>query len=339
MREQLSVELLEIVRAVKILSPRQFSLAGKIISAEETQATPEATEQNPLMQHLGRRLYLDCYSRKFAGRVTDEPLYPTPDERFMSELSEANTSREYLDPGWLILRSLPTGHFIVEKNGLIRLGAAGEFVSHDDAALVEGGTVSIRWPKESKTMHPGFYYIYGEAITDQQDDHGLLRFYWNVKAQGAKTLVSLLTKRLNRFQIAFRLKCLNDPAAYTRADAAVLYLNKRFYRLAAHLLADVYREVENHLAPDTPLFSKELAAGLGLAEEPGNGESFGQQRCRILAQGICNAYELKLQTDDERLAEIVKQFELNGLSLEHAYLNPGSTDEYEFSLAAEDDLR
>lgn len=334
MREELTAELLEIVRAVRILSPVSFSWAGKIISAG--QQPPETGEQNPLMQHLGRQLYLNCYSRRFSARVTTEQPSPKPDDDFVSELCEANTSREYADPGWLILRVLPADHLIVEKNGLIRLLAAGEFISHDgDAALTEGRTVSIRWPKESKTMHPGFYYIYGEAITDQQDDHGLLRFYWNVKPEGAKTLVRLLTERLNRFQVAFRLKCLNEPAAYTRADAAVLYLNKRFYRLAAELLADVYREVENYLAPQTPLFSRELAAGLGLAEEPGTGESFGQQRCRILAQGICRAYELNLQTDEERLAEIINQFELNGLSLDRPHLNAGSTDEYEFSLTPE----
>ena len=342
MQKQLAGELLKIVRAVSILSPTSFSLAGKIFSADDPrpQRPPDSAEQKLLAGHLGRQLYLHCYCRKFEGVVTDEPFYLAPDDDFVRVLSEANASREHLDQGWQVLRLLPTGHYIAHKNGFVRALAVGDFVAHDGfgvalgegvrADVQEGESISICCPKESKTMHSGFYYIFGETITDQQDDDDLLRFYWNIKASGAASLVRLLTQRLNRFQLPFRLKCLNNPATYARADAAVLYLNKRFYRLAAELLADVRREVEDRLAPNTPLFSKQLTAGLGLAEEPGNGESFGQQRCRILAEAIWNAYELNLQADHQRLGQVIKQFALHNLSLEFPYLNPGSIDQYDF---------
>lgn len=333
MPEQLTEELLKIFRAVRILSPASASLAGKVISTgDPRQQQADAQERKPLVEHLARELYQQCYCRRFEGVLTKEPFFHTPDDGFVEGLSEANTSREYLDRGWQIVRLIPTGHYIAQKNGLARTLSAGEFVSHDGpgAALREGSSISIFCPRESKTLHPGFYFIFGEALTDQQDDDNLLRFYWNIRAAGAKSLVRLLTGRLNRFQIPFRLKCLNNPVAYRRSDAAVLYLNRRFYRLAAELLAGAHSEIEEHLEPNTPLFSKPLAAGLGLAEEPGGGESFGQQRCRVLAEGIWNAHERNLETDEQRLEEVRRQFELHGLKLEFPYLNPRSADEYEF---------
>lgn len=335
MQARLEKELPRILQALQILSPTSFSWAGRTISVVESrqQRPPDPNDQRNLMlEHLVRQLYHHCYCRKFNPDVSYQPIVLQPDEDFVNALSEANTTVERLDPGWHVLRRLPTEHYFVQKNDFIRAVAPDELISPDGpgVAFREGTTVSVVCRKESRTMHPGFYYIFGATITDQQDEDDLLRFYWNIKAEGARSLVRLLTGRLNRFQIPFRLKCLNNPASYNRTDAVVLYLNRRFYRLATELLAEVHEHVEDRLEPDAPLFSKQLAAGLGLAEEPGDGESFGQQRCRILAEGVWNAYELNLQAENERLEEIIKHFETKGLNLDHPHLNPGSIEQYDF---------
>jgi hypothetical protein len=333
MTEQLTADLLKIIRAVRILSDTSCTLAGRLISTGGPRQGSSEPAQNTLVEFLARQLYRQCYCRRFDGVLTEEPFLNEPDDEFVSTLSKANTSREYLERGWRAVRQLPTGHDVAEKNGLARVLSAGEFIADEDdgAAPLEGKSISLLWPRDSRTLHPGFYFVFGEAITDQQDDDKLLRFYWNVRADGAPRLVRLLTERLNRWQVPFRLKCLNSPSGYTRADAVVLYLNKRYYRLASELLAGIHEELKEHLRPETPLFSKQLADGLGLAEEPGNGESFGQQRCRVLAEGLWRAHERNLETDDERLAEVERQFASKGLRLDAAYLNPGSTDEYDFS--------
>ena len=335
MQERLKQELPQILQVLQILSPTSFSWAGTTICIGEPQQKqpPHLDEQkNLLVEHLVRQLYHHCYCRPFKADAIYQPIVPEPDEEFVNALSEANTTVERLDPGWHVLRRLPTEHYFVQKNDLIRAVAPGELISHDGPGVVlrEGTPVNVVCRKESRTMHPGFYYVFGATITDQQDEDDLLRFYWNIKAEGAPVLVHLLTSRLNHFQIPFRFKCLNNPNSYNRLDAAVLYLNIRFYRLATELLAEVHKQVADYLEPDAPLFSKQLAVGLGLAEEPGDGESFGQQRCRILAEGMWNAYELKLQTEHERLQEVIKHFELKGLSLDNPHLNQGSIDQYDF---------
>jgi hypothetical protein len=333
MQEQLATELRTILRAVKIISPNSLSFAGEVRSVSETQRedSSQMNEQSLMVQHLGRTLYLNCYCRKFDGSTRGE-LISSPDVQFLKDLSFANTSRERLDRGWCLLTQLPTGHYIAEKYGLTRTLFAGEFISHCDFRRPpqEGDAISIFAPRESKTMHPGFYYIFGETIGDEQDDSGLLRFYWNVTPEGATSLVRLVTERLNRFQLPFRLKVVNNPAACNRSDAAVLYLNRRFFRIAAELLYEIHQQIANKLEAHTPLFSKTLAPGLGLAEEPTTGESFGQQRSRIVAEAIWNAYDLGLEDEERRLAQIAKQFEAYRMTVEFPYLNPGSTQDYEF---------
>ncbi len=331
MREQLDQELLKIISALNVLSDSSFCFAGAILSLngidKETGSDPET--RPPLIQHLMRQLYHHCYCRKFDGVFTYLPTAPIPNEEFVDALSAANTGTERLDRGWQIIRVLPTGHYIVQKGDFIRSVCEGEFISDEGhaVALREGVSLSLFCPRESRTMHPGFYYVFGSTITDHQDDHDLLRFYWNIKASGAQNLVRLITSRLNRFQLPFRLKCINNPETYNRTDSAVLYLNRRFYRIAAELLVEVYQQLQGHLMPNTPLFSKELVPGLGFAEEPGNGESFGQQRCRILAEGIWDAYKLKLATEQLRLDHVKKRFKLNGLDLDYPYLNQGSLNQ------------
>ena len=332
MDQTFAAELLRIIHAVEIISPSAFSFAGKMFSSQDLALSPWSTKptKNPLIAKLVDQLYSSCYCRRFNGDQLSEIVWPPPDDTFLTELSLAHAGRERWDSGWQTHRLLSSGQIIAQKGGITRLLWPGEFVSHEGpgTAMREGGRVSVFAPRDSKEMQPGFYFVFSETISDQQDEYNLLRFYWHVKHTGAPLLVKLITKEFNRFQLPFRFKSLALRAFYERTDAAVLYINKRFYRISVELLADIYHELQDHLGADTPLFTKHLAPGLGLAEEPGTGESFGQNRCRILAEGLWNASEKGLQTDHERLQEVREQFERNGLSLDAPFLNPRSSDEY-----------
>ena len=124
------------------------------------------------------------------------------------------------------------------------------------------------------------------------------------------------------------MKLPADGGSYFRRDAAVIYLNRRYYSVAAAILAGVHQEVAGYLDPDTPLFTKPLERGLALAENPD--ESFGKNRCRILAQALWNAHEKGFAGEDQRLEELDREFRASGLRLDRPYWNAGSRDEYDF---------
>jgi hypothetical protein len=331
MEEELTQELRRILKAVKILAPDALHFAGQTISPAVDEDSSNA-HPRMLIMHLEQLLYMQCYCRRFTGEIDQRESPASADNEFVRELSGANSSREHLNRGWRLIQKLPTGHFVAEKNGLTRLLFTGEFISHVDlrGPAETGAPISIFRPRESTTMHKGFYFVFGEALGDDQDDRDLLRLYWNVKFSGATKLVSLISSALNRFQLPFRLKILNNPIAYIRKDAAVLYFNRRFFHLAAELLSDVHRQTADELNPHTPLFSKTLAPGLGLAEEPTTGESFGQQRCRILAQALWAAYEKKLKREEAVFDQLASQLEENGIDPEFPYRNASSNLNYEF---------
>jgi hypothetical protein len=128
--------------------------------------------------------------------------------------------------------------------------------------------------------------------------------------------------------IRFRLKVLRDPALYRRCDAAVVYVLKRDYKAVAAHLATVHREVAPTLKHAVPALTKWLAPGLGLAEDVGHAESFGEHRCRLLAHALIRADELGRTSLEQRLQTVVECFAQENISLDAPFLSPGSTDEY-----------
>lgn len=334
MAEPLVLELTRIFQNVTIHSPSSFSFAGQLVSNPEPAAQPflgTSTPTNPLISQLQQQLYQHCFIQRFVGSSRSEWPTVVQEDNFLQALSDANQSRDRWDTGWQIYRVEPSGQVMAHKSGLLRVLWPGEFITHDGPGIAprEGAAISIHLTKESRVLQPGFYFAFGETLTEQQDDYSLMRFYWNIKADGISALMLHLTQDLNRFQIPFRFKCLSNRVQYIRLDAAVLYVTKRFFRIVVELLLDIHRRIQDYLDPETPLFTKRYHDGLALAEDPGPSESFGMNRCRIMAEAIWNAYLQGYQTEHARLDELKKHFGNYGLVFDHPYLNPGSIDQYE----------
>jgi hypothetical protein len=334
MQQVLKTELLGIMRAV------EFTPQGAVTFARRSSPYAAAgagssldAPGNPAVTQLQYLLYQYCYCRHFAGEATDSPATRSSGSGLIEAISAANTSRERWDAGWQLMQTLPSGQIVAVKGAMTRLAWPGEFHGHGPPGmqLVPGTEISLFAPRESRASQPGFYFAFGEALADQQDDYGIVRLYWNVTAEGAASLVGAITPALNRFAIPFRFKCLFAPELFDRSDAAVLYVAKRHYRIVAAILPDVHQAVRAKLRSVTPLFSKPLADGLGFAEDPGNGESFGLSRCRLLAEAACRAHQGGLDSAEARVEEVIRAFAGAGLSLDHPYLNAGSSDRYEFA--------
>jgi hypothetical protein len=174
-------------------------------------------------------------------------------------------------------------------------------------------------------LQPEYYYAFSETVSDFAETENMVRFFWNISAEGAPRLVETLTRELNRFQIPFRFKCNKRTSHYPRRDAAILYFHGRYYPITALVVESVHGLVRRLLYPGTPLFTNHMADGLAFAEDPG--ESFGENRSKILAAAMAATCG---RPAAERLAEVKRQFELQGLSLDRPWLNQGSVDRYEF---------
>jgi hypothetical protein len=156
--------------------------------------------------------------------------------------------------------------------------------------------------KDSRTLSPGYYV----ALSDEPfvENDPLIRLYWNLDAGGAIALMRAATAALNQARLPFRLKAVDHPARFKRCDAVVLYASKADFSRIREVLKRVYPTVASRLQDGVPAFTKPIAPGLGLAEDPPSRGSFGLHRCRILAEGILEADERRQRRLSPRLETV-----------------------------------
>jgi HopA1 effector protein family len=350
----------EVLSSIRLVSPVEFEFAGRSFAVRgsggghqhnghnhqhehvhahahehrhgsHTQAAPDAQGQ-AFISTLSVYLYEYAYSRPFVVPVP-EHVAPdlTADAGLLEALSMANTTRDRWEHGWSIAQVMQQGQVAAQKGELRRNLWPGQFLSKDGPAALprQGAEISVFYARESRSLQTGFYYAFGDEPEEAGDPMGLVRLYWNISFEGAPRLVGLVTSRLNRFHVPFRMKFATARSQFARTDVSVVYIAKRFFRITAELMLDVHPEIADALGEDVPLFSKKLAPGLGVAEDPGTGESFGQSRCRRLAESVWNCYLRGEQGTQARWEEFARLLKGGGLDPEHTHLNSGSLDWYE----------
>ena len=180
-------------------------------------------------------------------------------------------------------------------------------------------------------MQPGYYFAFGETPADPADQISVVRFYWNVSAEGAALLLERISTELNRWEVPFRFKTGSNPAMLVRTDGAVLYSPRRYADITYELVREIHWRTKQFLRTDVPLFTLRLADGLAFAEDPATQESFGMSRCRMLAHGIWLAHEQGARQTSDRLEAVEQRFRAEGISLERPWLNAASADELPFT--------
>jgi hypothetical protein len=320
------------IGAVTLLSPTSFAWFGRpvgVLPADVEQAMDADSARAYLLHALQLQLYGDCYCRGRAGPSDDHGgrrLARRP-ESFIETLAEANTGTGSREPGWHVVSS-SAEQLVVQRNGLSLWIAPGDVVERADEDLRPGAHVHVRLPNELRKLSPGFYMVLGDAGFETEQPTPILRFYWHLASDTAPRLVHALTSRLNEARLQFRAKVVNDPARYTRCDAGVLYVHRDDYEAVAPMVRATYRQLAGGLRPATPAFAKRLAPGLAVAEDPGDGDSFGMHRVRLLAEGIVDAHERGLADVAAAIGAVADRFARAGLDLDAPYVNAGSPDRY-----------
>ncbi|MCG8461762.1 MAG: T3SS effector HopA1 family protein [Holophagales bacterium] len=319
-------EIERICGAVEIESTTAFTLAGERFA-------PAAYE--PPSHGAGRLLqilYERCYVRPLEAGAPATEAPPSTDPDFARRLADCHLGEERWDPGWRVRDIDPSGRVTADKLGATRVLPPGAYVSSYGPywPIWPGVTISAWLARGSFETQPGFYFVHGATLAHDHDPARVLRLYWNVRADGAPRLLAALARGLDGSGVPFCFKTLSQPEHYAdRTDGSVLYVDQRDFSRVAVVCAELLSSLATILETAVPLFSKRLAPGLAVAEDPGNGDSFGLSRCRILAAALFDAFTDRIGTSRGRLARVEEWFDRHGLSLAHPHLNPGSIDYYE----------
>jgi len=323
------------IEATVFHSPIAYSWFGKLspqLTAHFEHALSQKALQTWMLSTLQSQLYSDFYCQGTATPWVTEAnaLAHRNVGEFIDELSSSNCGAGYLAEGWQIT-SLPNNELIAKRNGLAVRVQKADWHSENDELLDQTSRVSLRFPKELLGISPGFYMAVSDVEMSDSEDAAVVRFYWNLRPEVAAPLMQGLTRGLNCARLPFRFKVVNDRGAFSRCDAAVLYVLKNDYEAAAQIVERIYPKIGEELNERVPAFTKRLAPGLGFAEDPGTKyDSFGTHRCRLLAEGMFRAWQQGRKSLPDRLRIVEAHFAKNEISLEMPYLNPGSADIYEF---------
>uniref|UniRef100_Q01SN0 Uncharacterized protein n=1 Tax=Solibacter usitatus (strain Ellin6076) TaxID=234267 RepID=Q01SN0_SOLUE len=269
-------------------------------------------------------LYERCYARDC--RSTREAAQQG-DHDLTAKLAAANQSRDHWDDNWRVVQPLDEGRVLARRGGAARAFRPGQYLTlrGPGPAPQKDEPIRVFQAAGSADLQTGFYFAFGETVCDYDEFQDLLRLYWNISQAGGPLLMAAITAEFNRFSVPFRFKCGQLPELYGRRDPAVLYIRRGYYPIAAQLAERIHGQLAEHLRDSVPLFTRRLARGLGLAEDPG--ESFGRSRCAILAEAM---EATRRRPVEERYESLRGSFRARRLSIEEPWRNAGSSASYSF---------
>ena len=354
-------ETLRLVSVLDYASAESIRLGDYELAADPArQVFIRAGEGYPLaVAHMGQAIYEHAYSRgdvagfvravqprKRAGQEGQSPPpgatppfpgldsheYPDrllPDD-FAAHLDAAHTTTATDEGGWTVQKVEGTQLSIVHVTGVRTTVAQGAWKG--EAAVGAEGRIAT--PRSSNTRQAGWYTLRGNE-PHYTSRNGTVRLYWNLTRFGASAFVHHVSRALNAQGTPFNLKLTANPQRFGRADGGVLYVASASWPDVAAALPDVYAAVGPYLRPRVPLFTKEIAPGVGLAEDPagGDGESFGMSRSRLVAEGVWDAWKAGASEPTARLEAVRARFLAAGLSLDRPHLASDKEDPYVVQLA------
>jgi hypothetical protein len=327
MRSDYRNQIEEAVDAIRITSATSYTWFGQRsqpLNASSRARLSEDAAAACMTVALQHQLYSDFYTQGRAMPVTDLAGGTNPGEtaEFVRALSQANRGTGYWDEGWQV-KTLHAGETAtVTKSGLTVLA---EFEALHPRPLEPRQAVAVHFPNEESSISPGYYVATGaRPFLEEKPD--LIRLYWNLDPADALWLMGQLTDALSEEQVAFRFKTLKDPQAYRRADAAVLYCQRRDADAIRHIIGHLYQELPKGTKARVPALTLALMPGLGFAEDPGGMQSFGLHRCSLIAEALVSAHRQRVKSIRARFDAVESRFLEAGILLDRPYQNPQSAE-------------
>jgi HopA1 effector protein family len=313
-------QLRSIVAAVAFTSPAHARVTGASGSQRDIAAAGERDEHGG----LALALYADHYCRLTPGRTSAAG----DKQAFLASLQAANPVVIRHSDGWTVTRLDTGGAWLADASQQPRFATSDEIVPLA-GRIAPGLPVRLVPRRDFVTAPNGHLVIAGRPCFDAQSGRQI-RFYWNLRSDGAALFLRAVGAPLERRRIPFQAKVPVDPANYARTDCGVLYLNDEDLEAARDIIPAAYHALRDHLDDQVPMFTREIAPGLAFAESPPTRESFGMHRCGLIAEALVWIERQGIRDQDARLTALGERLTRYGLDLNRLERNP--TSQYSYRL-------
>ena len=304
----------------------------------QLQKLPQKIQDNylsSLVQNLIHGIYYDgsLVQEKKQAVKTDykirlEKTAFEVDWEFYERLHKNNKGKGSFHPNFRVLRQEADGSLAVQHVGVTLHIQPDHHLQFAERSATVGDLVAVSMPPSQLKL--GYYTAIGDAVATPSSP--AVRVYFNFSPEGAVAVMKTLTTQLNALKILFTFLVSYNPSNYGGCYSGFLRFYKDSYELVRQVLQTVYAENQSHFQSQVPIFTKVLAPGLALAEEPKQQfrpyESFGRNRCQIVANALLEAHKNGDESPEARMKYILKHLDSLGIELDLSYLNPNSEDIY-----------
>lgn len=234
--------------------------------------------------------------------------------------AHADTFR--FEEGWCVVEPAPgwqargIGHVVVENGSETRILVPVDYVSERRVAQLPRAGDPLLATARRDTVGGGFWTTHSRAWLDVPLVTPIARLYWNVGAEGAIALIRHWTSCFSGHDEPYMIKAPAVANAYGRADGVVVYLPADRARELGSSLHRVHESLAEWLDAPTPRLARPLATGLAAAIDPGRDQSFGEHRCRLIADALADG-------SNDPLEDVIRRFRVAGLRPEAPHLSPG----------------
>lgn len=231
-------------------------------------------------------LYRDWYLTPPDG--FEPEAAPPPFDSLSSALSAVVDHAVPWSDDWIAQSVLPGGAILAARGQVQRLLPLGQFAGKDRPGMpiVPGDRVAAPVLFHWLDAATGQWAARSVAPPPEQ----LVRLYLNVAATHVGQAIGPLARWLVQDGIPFSLKCPATSRGFSRADALVLYFDQSGWTAIEDRAMACIAQFAAVLRRGQPSLTRELAPGVGFAEDPGDGQSFGQHRCRLLAPVVAGEW-------------------------------------------------
>jgi HopA1 effector protein family len=275
---------------------------------------------------LAEVLYGEWYlgSHVLDGRA--DPL-DSVDLNLPDVLRAAHVDAGRWERDWTVEGVSSRGRVAVTRNGRRRVLARVDVLPVARVCLPPrpGDVVRVAVRRDDLDETGAFWFTYGGDWDESDLPVGLVRVYWHVRRRTTPDLVRVLTATLGRTDCSYALKVAVEDRQVERPDRAVLYLAGDDAAAAAPLIRRAHTELTEALLAPVPRLTLRLGRGLAMADDPGTGESFGQHRCRLVADALTAARGDGSANAEERAARALERLSAAGVDPARPYLRPGSS--------------
>lgn len=267
---------------------------------------------------LATQLYRAWYAAPVAE--SDSPT-DFPDD-LVAVLRAAHSGSERWVEGWVAEEVGRAGQVIARRGVERRVVERCDYVVPNRPGIVASIGAELLVPLRRDRVYQGWWFTHAPGWTLEAPEPGIVRFYWNIGHANVAALVRPLTGVLSDSAVPWMLKCATNLETYGRADVVVLYLPGDALDRLRDALDGVRAAASGLLRPGVPPLTFKAGRGFAVCDDPGTGESFGEHRCRLVAEGVRAASASKSEAKTKAVrAAVSKCFRDLGVPVERPYVS------------------